>query len=137
MTLLSPFLTLLTTLFTTFLSALLPVLWATIPTTILSTILPTWLSIRSTILLIALMRPVLLRMVLLRSIATHVVLIIHMLRILLRLVLGALLVKPVLALRLGKLVDLCAGESSEEFLCELMGDRLAWRTAEASQLLLK
>jgi hypothetical protein len=71
------------------------------------------------------MRSILIRTVFLRPIAPHVMFVLNVLSILLRLVLRALLVKPVLALCLGQLVDLCASESGEELFGELVGYRLA------------
>lgn len=58
-------------------------------------------------------------------IATTVVLVVELLSVLLGLVLGLLAVDPVGALGLGELVDLGAGEASEELLSEGVGDVLA------------
>jgi len=55
-----------------------------------------------------------------------VVLVVEVLSTLLGLVLGLLAVDEVLALGLGKTIDLSARETSEELLGELVADRLAW-----------
>ena len=54
-----------------------------------------------------------------------IVLIVHVLGVLLRCMLGTLAVDEVLALGLGELVDFSTSEPDEEFLGELMLDRLA------------
>lgn len=54
-----------------------------------------------------------------------VMLLVHPLSVLLRIVLGTLAVDEVLALRLGELVDLGSGETSEELLGEGVLDGLA------------
>lgn len=65
------------------------------------------------------LRPsVLVGVVLVRTVAIDVVLVVHALCVALRLVLGLLAVEPVLALGLGELVDLGTGEAGEELLCE-------------------
>jgi len=50
----------------------------------------------------------------------------HLHSILLSLALSLLLVKPILSLGLGELVDLSTSEASEEFLGKLVGHGLAW-----------
>jgi hypothetical protein len=72
---------------------------------------------------------VLVGVVLVGTLVVDVVLIVHLLSILLGLTLGLLLVKPVLTLGLGELVNLSACEASEEFLRELVGYGLAWEVS--------
>jgi hypothetical protein len=55
-----------------------------------------------------------------------IVVVIHLLGTLLCLVLRTFLVEPILALGLGKTVDLGSGESNEELLGELMVNRLSY-----------
>ena len=70
--------------------------------------------------------PILPRVIPLRPLPIHIMLIIHALRVLLGMPLRLLAVKPVLAFCLSELVDLCACEAGEELFGELMGDGLAW-----------
>lgn len=86
--------------------------------------------------------PVLVGIILVRTLAVHVVLVVHVLGLSLSLMLGLLAVKPVLALCLGlpsvnilylcgrdrthELVDFGTCEAGEKFFGELVGDGLAW-----------
>lgn len=60
-----------------------------------------------------------------------VVRVVELLRLLLRLVLGSLAVKEVLALGLGELVDLSTGEARNELLGELVRDWLSCVTKQS------
>jgi hypothetical protein len=71
------------------------------------------------------MRPVAFRVVFLSSLTLDIMLIIHMLSILLRLMLRALLVPPILALCLRELINFCCRKAGEEFFGELVGYWLA------------
>lgn len=70
-------------------------------------------------------RVVLVGVVLVGALATLVVLLVHMLGVSLGLVFGLLAVEEVLALGLGKLVDLRTSKAGDEFLGEGVGDGLA------------
>lgn len=59
-------------------------------------------------------------------VAALVTLLVHVLGVLLRVMFGLLLVKPVHTLGLGKLVDLAADEASDELLGESVADGLAY-----------
>ena len=80
------------------------------------------------------MGPVALRVVFLSSLITNIMLIVHMLRILLRLVFRSLLVPPILALRLRELVDFRGSESNKEFFGKLVGYGLAWKVLTVSYM---
>ena len=66
-----------------------------------------------------------LRIILISTVAAHVVLIIHMLDILPRMALRLLLIHPIEALGLEQLVDLRARDADQELLGELVRDGLA------------
>lgn len=69
------------------------------------------------------------RVILVRAVAANVVLIVHVLGVLLGVLVGLDLVDLVQALGLGKLVDLGAGESGEDFLGGGVAHGFAWRDA--------
>jgi hypothetical protein len=69
---------------------------------------------------------VLVRIVLVRPVVVHIMLVVHTLGAALRLVRRLLTVEPVLAFGLGELVDFGAGEAREELFGESVGDGFAW-----------
>lgn len=71
-------------------------------------------------------RPILIGIILVRTLSASVVLVVHVLRGLSGVVLGALAVVLVHALCLGEFVDFGAGEAGDEFFGEGMGDGFAW-----------
>lgn len=86
----------------------------------------------SIVVLELLRRPILIRVVLIRTLSALVMLIVHVLGALLGVVLGAHGVVFVHALGLSELVDFGAGETGEELFSELVGDRFAWRGRSVS-----
>lgn len=64
--------------------------------------------------------------ILVRPVAAHVVVIIHVVRVLLRVLAGAHLVSLVQTLGFGELVDLGADNTGQEFLGGAVADVLAW-----------
>lgn len=69
---------------------------------------------------------VLIRVILIGTLAPLIVLLVQVLRVLLGLMLRLLLVEPVLTLGLSQLVDFGARKPCEQFLREGMGNGLAW-----------
>lgn len=67
-----------------------------------------------------------------RPMAAHVVVVIHVVRVLLRVLVGAHLVSLVQTLGLGELVDLGADNTGQEFLGGAVADVLAWGQSDLS-----
>lgn len=78
-------------------------------------------------------RTVLVRVVLVGTLALDVMLVVQALGILLRLMLRLLTIKEVLSLRFGQLIDLGAREAGKELLCKLVRDRFACCEVPAHQ----